>query len=95
EIDWAWRIHEEGWQVLCVPSAHVTHLAGKSTSQVRPRSLVNLWTSRLLLAKKHYPAWKRPLARSLIVLGMARKQSQTADAEVRDAYATIRRTALR
>ncbi len=95
EIDWAWRIHEAGWQVLCVPAAQVTHLAGKSTSQVRPRSLVNLWTSRLLLAKKHYPAWKRPFARALIALGMARKQSQTGDADLRDAYVAIRRLALR
>ena len=63
EIDWEWRIHDAGWQVMCVPSARVTHLAGQSTRQVRPRSLINLWTSRLLLAKKHYPLWKRSLAR--------------------------------
>jgi len=94
EIDWAWCIHDAGWQVLCVPSAQVTHLAGKSTSQVRPRSIVNLWTSRLLLAKKHYPAWKRPLARALIALGIARKRSRTSDPEVRSAYEAIQRMAL-
>ena len=95
EIDWAWRIHDAGWQVLCVPSAHVTHLAGQSTVQVRPRSLVNLWTSRLLLTQKHYPAWKRPLARLLIVLGTARKRTQTSDPSLRDAYQTIQRLAAR
>jgi N-acetylglucosaminyl-diphospho-decaprenol L-rhamnosyltransferase len=73
EIDWAWRIRQAGWQVQCVPTAHVTHLAGKSTSQVRPRSLRYLWTSRLLLAKKHYPRWKQFVARGLIAVGMRRK----------------------
>jgi GT2 family glycosyltransferase len=94
EIDWEWRIHDAGWQVMCVPAAQVTHLAGQSTRQVRPRSLVNLWTSRLLLAKKHYPRWKHPLARILIALGSRRKLTQTSDAEVRAAYRTIQRLAL-
>ncbi|MBL8157791.1 MAG: glycosyltransferase family 2 protein, partial [Anaerolineae bacterium] len=44
EIDWAWRIHKAGWRVQCVPAARVVHLAGKSTSQVRPQSVINLWT---------------------------------------------------
>ncbi len=95
EIDWAWRIHEAGWHVLCVPSARVTHLGGQSTGQVRPRSLVNLWTSRLLLARKHYPAWKHLLARALIVLGMARMLRRCDDAALRDAYQMVQRLALR
>ena len=73
EIDWAWRIKELGWRVLCVPGARVTHLGGQSTSQVRPRSLINLWKSRLLLYEKHYPSWKRGLARRLIMSGMRRQ----------------------
>ncbi len=95
EIDWAWRIHEAGWGVCCVPSARVTHLSGQSTTQVRPRSVVDLWTSRLLLAKKHYPAWKRLLARGLIAAGMARRARATDDPTLRDAYRTVRQMALR
>ncbi len=95
EIDWAWRIHDAGWEVWCVPSARVTHLAGKSSAQARPRSVIHLWTSRLLLAKKHYPAWKRLLARGLIAAGMTRQIAQTQDPALRDAYATVRRLALR
>lgn len=103
EIDWAWRIHEAGWEVQAVPDAHVTHLAGKSASQVRPRSLVNLWTSRLHLFGKHYPGWKRVVARWMIAAGMTRKIRQTqqnrdlspADrAAILDAYRQIRRLAL-
>ncbi|MCC6803319.1 MAG: glycosyltransferase family 2 protein, partial [Anaerolineae bacterium] len=95
EIDWAWRIHEAGWDVRCVPAAWVTHLAGQSTGQARPRSLVNLWTSRLLLVDKHYAVWKRPLARALIAVGMSVRMRGAADPALREAYQIIRRLALR
>ena len=77
EIDWAWRIQRAGWGVYCVPAAHVVHLGGQSTSQVRPRSIVDLWTSRLQLFDKYYPRWKRFLARRMIAIGMQRKIQQT------------------
>ncbi len=73
EVDWAWRIRNLGWRALCVPRAHVTHIGGGSTSQARPRSLINLWKSRLLLYDKHYPNWKSRLARQLVILGMRRR----------------------
>ena len=73
EVDWAWRIKRAGWQILCVPAAHVTHLGGGSTSQARPRSLISLWQSRLLLYDKYYPRWKRLAARRLLILGMQRR----------------------
>lgn len=76
EIDWAWRIHKAGWSVKCVPTARVTHLEARSTTQVRPQSVVNLWKSRLLLYRKHHPAWKYTLARRMIAAGMARKIQQ-------------------
>ncbi len=91
EIDWAWRIRQSGWRILCVPLAWVTHLAGGSTSQARPRSQINLWKSRLLLYEKYYPVWKRRAARQLLVLGMQRKIRTlcAADAELLRACHTI------
>lgn len=74
EIDWAWRIHKAGWHVRCVPTAHVTHLGGQSTSQIRPQSLINLWKSRLQLFDKHYLPLKRLVARSMVKWGMRLKQ---------------------
>jgi GT2 family glycosyltransferase len=99
EIDWAWRIWQAGWQVACIPAAHVVHLSGQSTGQARPQSLIHLWTSRLRLVQKHYPAWKRPLARLLIAIGMWWKASSApADIPNRDgliaAYRKISRMAL-
>ena len=73
EVDWQWRIYEQGWLIHCVPQARVTHLGGGSTSQARPRSLFNLWKSRLQLYDKHYPPWKRWLARKLVAHGVERR----------------------
>ncbi|HUN08966.1 MAG TPA: glycosyltransferase family 2 protein [Aggregatilineales bacterium] len=93
EIDWAWRIHKAGWQVYCVPTARVTHLGGQSTGLVRPRAIVDLWTSRLRLFDKHYPPWKRQLARQMIKWGMSRKLTQESNAEVLAAYRQVQKLA--
>ena len=94
EIDWAWRIHDAGWQVQTVPGALVTHVAGKSSAQVRPQMLIQLWKSRLRLYRKHYSAPKVLAARLLIALGMTLKLRQTSAGAERDAYRTIRDVAL-
>jgi hypothetical protein len=104
EVDLAWRIKKAGWRVMCVPTAHVTHLAGKSTSQVRAHSLIYLWESRLKLFRKHYPLWKWILARRMVALGMQRKMHLLATAShdsesdrkaLLAAYQHIRALALR
>jgi len=93
EIDWAWRIARAGWQAQCVPTARVVHLGGQSADQIKPQSLINLWTSRLRLYRKHYPPWKWALARRLVIAGMRRRLDAlppTADADpLRRAYQTI------
>lgn len=76
EVDWSWRIQKAGWKIYCVPQAHVIHLEGQSTRQVRPDSIINLWQSRLRLYRKHYPFLKRQMARWLIGVGMRRKIRQ-------------------
>lgn len=75
EVDWQWRIREQGWRIHCVPQARVTHLGGGSSSQARPMSLFNLWKSRLQLYDKHYPPWKRWLARKLVAQGLKRRMA--------------------
>jgi GT2 family glycosyltransferase len=75
EIDWQRRIQRVGWNGYCVPAAQVTHLGGQSTGLVRPRSFVNLWTSRLRLYAKHYGALKLNVARWLVRAGMRRRRA--------------------
>jgi GT2 family glycosyltransferase len=98
EVDWQWRIRKAGWRILCVPQAHVVHLVGQSTGQVKARSVKNLWESRLYLFDKHYPAWKRWLARQMIAFGMGHKVQQSVHdnlgEDVIHAYQTIRKMAL-
>jgi len=77
EIDWAIRIHEAGYKVVCVPTAHIVHLGGQSTGQVRPQSVVNLWLARLKLYTKHYDWMVNKLARILIRAGMRRNIRRT------------------
>ena len=90
EIDWSWRIQYAGWNIYCVPSARVTHLGGQSTGQVRPQSIVNLWTSRLLLFEKYYPRWKFMLARRIIRAGMRRAiRRANSDHALIDAYEQV------
>jgi len=98
EVDWGWRIHKAGWRTVCVPTAKVVHLVGQSTGQIKPRSIVNLWESRLSLFCKHYPRWKEWLARRMIRIGIRRKQraldrdaalSQADRAAMHDAYERV------
>lgn len=104
EIDWALRIHKAGWRIQCVPHAHVTHFGGQSTAQIRPQSLVNLWTSRLLLFRKHYSPLKRLLAAQMVAVGMRWKLRaiehnsgmETVEKQsVKDAYTTVYQLALK
>lgn len=78
EIDWAMRIKAAGWKVVCVPQAEVIHYAGRSTGQVRPQSVINLWKARLRLYAKHYPRFKRALAALILRAGMNRHIKLTA-----------------
>ncbi len=101
EIDWAWRIRKAGWGAECIPAACVVHLGGQSTSQVKPRSIVDLWTSRLRLYRKHYPRWKYLLARVMVAAGMRIRVGQiktllTSDREaLASAYRSVASMALR
>jgi hypothetical protein len=73
EIDLSIRVRNAGWEIYTVPAARVTHLAGQSTRQIRPESVVNLWSSRVRLFKKHYSRFKWRLVRPVIRLGMRRQ----------------------
>ncbi|GAB1419958.1 glycosyltransferase family 2 protein [Anaerolineales bacterium] len=73
ELDLAWRLHKAGWSVLCDPQAHVTHLEGRSSSQIRPQATRYLWESRLKLFQRYYPVWKYKIATHLIVRGFQKR----------------------
>ena len=94
EIDWSMRIRRAGWAILCVPTAHITHLEGQSTSQVRPASVKNLWTSRFQLYEKHYAPWRVALIRRIVRAGMRRKIREAEKDGARGALPAEQRDAL-
>jgi GT2 family glycosyltransferase len=100
EIDWAMRIKAAGWGASCVPAARVIHYGGQSTEQVRPQSVVDLWTSRLRLYRKHYGPLKRRLALGILRAGMNRQirlvaRDSSLDEESQRAMVTAYQTVLR
>ena len=70
EMDWQRRMQAAGWQVLCVPAAHITHIAGASSSQFRSRSFVALWRSRLRYFRRYYGPLFNAAATRLLRAGL-------------------------
>lgn len=89
EVDWAWRIKAAGWQAYCHPAAHIVHLGGQSTSQIKQESFLNLWRSRQRFYHSHYGGLKYKLASFLVRWGLARKM-KTMPAQ-RDLFEKVQR----
>ena len=86
EVDWCWRMHKAGWQVLCVPTAEVMHHGAGTTRKFREEMFVALWRSRFRLYEKHqgarYTAWVRRWVRMLLRLDGARIRRRLARGEI-------------
>ncbi len=89
EIDWSWRVREAGWEILAVPSAEVIHYGGESTSQVPANSIVDLWSSRAKLYRKHHGRLRYALASRLVSKAMKRKAENVSDPELSRAYKQV------
>lgn len=72
EIDWSMRAHRAGYKIVCVPTAHITHLGGQSASQFRDKMFVALWKSRFRLFEKHYSRLYQHLVRCIVHAGLRR-----------------------
>jgi GT2 family glycosyltransferase len=106
EMDWALRMHQAGWGVYAVPTAHVTHHEGQSSRQTRWAAFEQLWRSRFRFYAKHaarYPPGYRIALRLLVRVGAAWRSHQARrqfamgqetgieTARALEAYATISR----
>jgi N-acetylglucosaminyl-diphospho-decaprenol L-rhamnosyltransferase len=72
EIDWCLRIKRAGWQIWYT-GAPVVHHGAQSTRQFRHRMFVELFRSRYLLFRKHYPAYAVWANRQIVRLGLGRE----------------------
>ncbi|MCF7954336.1 MAG: glycosyltransferase family 2 protein [Phycisphaerae bacterium] len=52
EVDWCYRIKQAGWRLVFLPDAEITHLGGRSSSQVPLKRIMTL-TSLLAFFRKH------------------------------------------
>lgn len=75
EVDWSKRITQAGWQAYCVPTARITHFGGQSSDQIKIDSFINLWRSRYRFYTTYYHPLNVSLARTIVQLGMRRKQA--------------------
>jgi len=89
EIDWSWRVRESGWEIYVVPAAEIVHYGGESTRQIPAQSLLNLWTSRAQLYRKHHGRLKRTVAGWLVRSRMRRRARQAKDPQLKAAYEHI------
>ncbi len=94
EVDWQRRIEKAGWKIYCVPTAHVVHLGGQSTRMVKQRSIEQLWASRLLLFKKHYPLPMRFIAYQMLQVGLRAKIDEVERLSERGAIVPAEREAM-
>jgi N-acetylglucosaminyl-diphospho-decaprenol L-rhamnosyltransferase len=58
EMDWCYRVKEQGWTVAYLPTAQVIHHEGKSSEQVLPVRHVQFQRSKVLFFKKHFGGWR-------------------------------------
>jgi len=70
EIDWCFRCREAGWAIWQVPSAHVVHVGGASSSQFRSRSFVALHRARARYVRKWWTPRRQQAYRHIIRLGL-------------------------
>lgn len=73
EMDWCLRLGKAGWRVSALPTAHITHLEGQSSRQVRWDAFERLWRSRFRFYQKHrvhYPYGFLFFLRLLIWIGL-------------------------
>ncbi|MBI4302614.1 MAG: glycosyltransferase family 2 protein, partial [Chloroflexi bacterium] len=73
EIDWCWRIKQNGWLIYCQPEAEIIHYGGQSTAQSRNSMFVELHKSRFLLFDKYYTPYFKAIAKAVVGLGLMKE----------------------
>ncbi|HET7037022.1 MAG TPA: glycosyltransferase family 2 protein [Thermomicrobiaceae bacterium] len=70
DLDWAFRIKEQGWQVYYNPAARALHFKGATSSKRSYRLIIAFYHAMYLFHRKHYAARTFVLVNWLIALGI-------------------------
>lgn len=53
EVDWCWRVKENGWKVIYLPDAEISHWGGQSINQIPLHKRARVYGGKLLFFRKH------------------------------------------
>ena len=73
DLDWCWRMREQGWKTSYIPDIHVTHEQGVSASLRPLRSIVHFHLAMLKFYRKHQKEQIPLLFRGLVPVGVSLK----------------------
>ncbi len=68
DVDYCYRMHQGGWQVVYTPTPSITHAIGRSTDQVQLATIIRTHRSMQRLFAKHLA--RNALQRALISAGI-------------------------
>ncbi|MBU0609568.1 MAG: glycosyltransferase family 2 protein [Armatimonadetes bacterium] len=68
DVDYCYRMHQAGWQVVYTPTPSITHAIGRSTDQVQLATIIRTHRSMQRLFAKHLA--RNALQRALISAGI-------------------------
>jgi GT2 family glycosyltransferase len=61
DLDWAYRIKQDGWRIMYYPEARATHFKRAASGANRPRSIRAFYESMRIFYRDHYedryPRW--------------------------------------
>ena len=69
ELDWCRRIKEAGWEVVYLPTAHITHYMGKSSEQAVVHRHINFNQAKLRYFRKYHGRFGCIQLRLFLLLG--------------------------
>lgn len=73
ELDWCRRIGSVGWQIVYLPTAHVTHHIGRSSQQAVTSRHINFNRAKLRYIRKYHGNFPYQLIRLAILLGFCQQ----------------------
>lgn len=56
DLDWAYRIHQQGWSVFYNPDVVIVHYKGQSSRQRSVRSILAFYDAMVIFHRKHFAA---------------------------------------
>lgn len=71
DVDWCWRAHKAGFNVVYVPDAVVTHSIGRSTEKAANRMILRFHKSMFRFYRKNTLPQSHPVIRPLKLLAVA------------------------